>query len=198
MVRTAPCPRSVPKSSTHPMWRAKPRPAAIDCTSSTNRVLPIPGSPRTTRPRLIAPSPIAARTARDCVKLRATALERGAAGRVPLQTCQPPDVNGAVETLHDLGAKRLVIRRVARCAVDFLRDESLPGAGSVEQPRRNVRSLAGDSISTMPVAADGTRDDLPHGETNMDGKRSGRGRQAPGTALWTSRAARTARNASSP
>ena len=45
-VRTAPWPRSVPKSRTKPGCVAMPDARAVDCNSSMTRVLPIPASPR--------------------------------------------------------------------------------------------------------------------------------------------------------
>ena len=63
-VRTAPCPRSVPKSRTKPEWLVMPDAAATDCSSSISRVLPIPASPRIRMTAPDGPSMHASRTAR--------------------------------------------------------------------------------------------------------------------------------------
>ncbi len=65
IVRTAPWPRSVPKSRTRPAWVAMPDAAAAERNSSINRVLPIPASPRITMTPPYGPSMQASRTARN-------------------------------------------------------------------------------------------------------------------------------------
>ena len=178
-VRTAPCPARFRNRARSPWCRScrmKPRSIAIRPSAAFCRSRPRRGSVRRRRMNRWRRRPATARSW--------PSSERGRpARRRPAPHLEPsrsPGLDGWFETLSAPTNPRLHRQTNGWWPINGIGNERL-AARPLQQPRRDVRRLAGDGIAAMMLASDRACDHFTCRDPDVDGKRKGQPEASSGT-----------------